>query len=71
MRNVRNVRTEVDSSEGYAPHFAQFAESAAHQEPELTRMDIDTSLISHSSLGLVENLSEDKVEVLSTAGTHH
>lgn len=67
VRNVRNVKTEVHWPEKGMPHFAQFADSAATQNPKLTRMDIDASQISLSSLALVENRSAYQVEVFSMA----
>lgn len=62
-RNVRTQRNQGVAETQNPPEFAHFAESAAPQNPVLTRMDIDTSQISHRSQPQVENLSADDVEV--------
>ncbi len=48
-RNVRTQRNEGATESQSLPEFAQFAEMAAPKKLELTRMDIDTSQISHNS----------------------
>lgn len=62
-RNVRNLRIEVTDESPSLPEFAHSAESAASQNPTLTRMDIDTSQISHSSQAHASNLNADDMEV--------
>ena len=47
VRNVLTLRIEGTAETQSMLDFAQFAESAAPQNSELTRMDIDTSQISH------------------------
>lgn len=62
-RNVRSERNHGAAETQKPPEFAHFAESAATQNPVVTRMDIDTSQSSHGSQARVENLSADDVEV--------
>jgi hypothetical protein len=64
LRTQRYERTEVAPSVGSAGDFAQFAKSKTNQSQTLTSADIDTSLISLSSLALVENLVAIDVDEL-------
>jgi hypothetical protein len=59
VRNVRSQRNEDAAETQDLPEFAHFAESVVLQYPALTRMDIDTSQISHSSQAQAENLNAD------------
>lgn len=59
VRNVRSQRNEDAAETQDLPEFAHFAESVVFQYPALTRMDIDTSQISHSSQAQAENLNAD------------
>jgi putative DNA primase/helicase len=52
VRNVRTELTEVDSPKGGGSHFAQFSDFADPENPVPTRMNIDTSQISHISPGV-------------------
>ena len=63
MRNMRSQRSEGTAETLSPPEFAHFAAFAALQSPALTRMDIDTSQISHSSQVQAENLYPEDVEV--------
>ena len=62
-RNVRSQRNDDADDSKNLPEFAHFADSAALQHLAPTRMDIDTSQVSHSSQLEVENLNTDEVEV--------
>lgn len=62
-RNVRTQRNEGAAETQNVQEFAQFAESAVPQKPALTRMDIDSSQISHSSHAPGGNLNAEDVEV--------
>lgn len=63
MRNVRSARNEGTAGTQNLPDFAQFAESATPQNIALTRMDIDSSQISHNSQAERGNLNADNMEV--------
>ena len=62
-RNLRSPRNEGTAASNTLREFAHFAGSAATHDPALTRMDIDTSQISHSSQAPAVNLTADDVEV--------
>lgn len=62
-RNVRSERNEVAAGTQSQPNFAHFAETDPPKNPALTRTDIDTSQISHTSQAQTKNPSADDVEV--------
>lgn len=62
-RNVRSQLNEGAAESKTLGEFAHFAETSAPKNPALTRMDIDTSQISHSSQVQASNLNTDGVEV--------
>lgn len=63
MRNVRSQRGEGATESEDMPEFTHFTEFAIPNDQALTRMDIDTSQVSHSSQAQAENLHTDEVEV--------
>ena len=63
-RNMRSQRHQGADETPNPPDFAHFAESAPPTNQVLTRMDIDTTQILHSSHPQVESLNTDDVEVI-------
>lgn len=62
-RNVRSQRNDGGAELIHLPEFAHFADSAALQNQPPTRMDVDTSQISHISQAEDKELSDDDMEV--------
>jgi hypothetical protein len=63
LRNVRSQRIEGAVDTKIPRDFAHFAESVSTEGLAPSRMDSDTSQISHSSQSQAENLDADDVEV--------